>query len=334
VKGFASGGYTGDIGTTAPAGVVHGREYVVNAAATAANRSVLDAINYGRAQINEHRFMPAYAGGGSSVQQSTVSNYHEGHGHPVPGQPRAGAAAGQAAKRDNLTMARLTGASDGLPVPAERPVEPAPVDPYIACQHLWEAWDGTVWDLSQGLSGLALQSGTRGTEMPDPTFYKTRAAGVHGSLYRGYLIDEQSDFWPLKMFSDGGSAGWVQHYRAFWRTMRYDKTGLWSVVQPDGTKRSKRVRFAGLNDRSNDIDPMLTGWNLYGINLAAEQPFWMGEPSRARSRRRADAAVRALRLWIKSSLHVGVGDDQERGRRACVAGVDGARSVHDGDGRA
>jgi hypothetical protein len=64
------------------------------------------------------------------------------------------------------------------------PSDPAPVDPYIACQHLWEGWDGSVWDLSQGLSGLALQSGTRGMEMPDPTFYKTRAAGVHGSLYR------------------------------------------------------------------------------------------------------------------------------------------------------
>jgi hypothetical protein len=180
---------------------------------------------------------------------------------------------------------------------------PAPVDPYIACQHMWEAWDGSEWDLSHGSSGLALQSGTRGMEMPDPTFYKTRAAGVDGSLYRGHIIDEQSDFWPLKMFSDGGSAEWVQHYRAFWRTLQPDKTGLWWVVQPDGTKRSKRVRFAGLNDRSTDIDPMLTGWNLYGINLAAEQPFWMGaQVTRSFEGGTPTSPSGSYIIWIKSSF--------------------------------
>ena len=194
------------------------------------------------------------------------------------------------------------------------PTDPAPVDPCIAAQHLWEAWDGTVWDLSQGSSGLALQSGTRGLEMPDPTFYKTRSAGLDGSLYRGHIIDEQSDFWPIKMFSDGGSAGWVKHYRAFWRTMQPDKTGLWWVVQPDGTKRSKRVRFAGLNDRSTDIDPLLTGWNLYGINLAAEQPFWMGTPeSRSFEAAGQTQPPGAFVLWIRSSFTLGAATIKNEG---------------------
>lgn len=46
-KSLASGGYTGDTGTRTPAGIVHGQEYVVNAAATKRHRGLLEAINSG-----------------------------------------------------------------------------------------------------------------------------------------------------------------------------------------------------------------------------------------------------------------------------------------------
>jgi hypothetical protein len=45
--GYATGGYTGMLGTDRVAGVVHGQEYVLNAAATARNRGTLDAMNAG-----------------------------------------------------------------------------------------------------------------------------------------------------------------------------------------------------------------------------------------------------------------------------------------------
>ena len=54
--GFDEGGYTGNAGTGDVAGVVHGKEFVVNASATAKNRRLLEAINSGR--------VPGYAGGG------------------------------------------------------------------------------------------------------------------------------------------------------------------------------------------------------------------------------------------------------------------------------
>lgn len=47
VFGFASGGYTGDVATNKVAGVVHGKEFVVNAAATKRNMALLRAINAG-----------------------------------------------------------------------------------------------------------------------------------------------------------------------------------------------------------------------------------------------------------------------------------------------
>lgn len=45
--GFKAGGYTGDMGRDEIAGVVHGREFVVNAEATSRNRPALEAMNRG-----------------------------------------------------------------------------------------------------------------------------------------------------------------------------------------------------------------------------------------------------------------------------------------------
>lgn len=46
--GFKDGGYTGNVGTSSVAGVVHGQEFVVNAQATKKNRGVLEAMNAGK----------------------------------------------------------------------------------------------------------------------------------------------------------------------------------------------------------------------------------------------------------------------------------------------
>ena len=53
VGGFESGGYTGNIGTSTPAGIVHGREFVMSAPATAAIG--VDALN----AMNETGGIPA-----------------------------------------------------------------------------------------------------------------------------------------------------------------------------------------------------------------------------------------------------------------------------------
>jgi hypothetical protein len=54
--GFAQGGYTGDVGRQAIAGVVHGKEFVINAQATARHRPLLEALNANR--------LPGYERGG------------------------------------------------------------------------------------------------------------------------------------------------------------------------------------------------------------------------------------------------------------------------------
>jgi len=63
IAGFESGGYTGNAGTSAVAGVVHGQEFVVNADGTSKNRAALEAMNAG-----------ATVGGGQTVVQVSVIN--------------------------------------------------------------------------------------------------------------------------------------------------------------------------------------------------------------------------------------------------------------------
>lgn len=66
--GYKKGGYTGDGGVNDVAGVVHGREFVVNADATARNRPLLEAINSGREVRQAHAGAMVQAAGGAGAQ--------------------------------------------------------------------------------------------------------------------------------------------------------------------------------------------------------------------------------------------------------------------------
>lgn len=159
----------------------------------------------------------------------------------------------------------------GPPPPLPSLWEPLP--------QVWEGWDGSRWNLTDpAVSGIALQPGVRGLLTPPFEHQTSRSAGVHGSRWRGYRADERSVFWPVRVFSDASSQAWVEHDARFWRTMHPGRTGVWSVTLPDGEVRSLRCRFKNVLDGALDIDPALTGWALYGIELAAQDPFWSGPP--------------------------------------------------------
>jgi len=74
IAGFESGGYTGNVGTKEVAGVVHGKEFVVNAAATARNRDTLEAMNRGASSVamNSSTAGSSTVGAGVSVK---IENY-------------------------------------------------------------------------------------------------------------------------------------------------------------------------------------------------------------------------------------------------------------------
>lgn len=69
--GYAYGGYTGSGGRGDVAGYVHGKEFVVNANATARNRALLESINSGK-QVSSNVTVHNYAG--VQVETATGSN--------------------------------------------------------------------------------------------------------------------------------------------------------------------------------------------------------------------------------------------------------------------
>lgn len=73
MAGFKQGGYTGDIGTAEIAGVVHGREFVMTAEATARNRPMLEAMNRGASAVAVHSSAVGSATGVSL--NVTIENY-------------------------------------------------------------------------------------------------------------------------------------------------------------------------------------------------------------------------------------------------------------------
>ncbi|MEG8035385.1 hypothetical protein QP157_08650 [Sphingomonas sp. LR61] len=79
VPGYSVGGYTGDVGTGQVAGLVHGREFVMNASATAANRQLLEAMNQGGnvRYMDATRVVQAAPVAGASVEQHN-------HFQPMP----------------------------------------------------------------------------------------------------------------------------------------------------------------------------------------------------------------------------------------------------------
>lgn len=74
VAGFQSGGYTGNVGTSEIAGVVHGQEFVVNAAATARNRDTLEAMNRGASGVALNSASAGSSTGSGAINVS-IQNY-------------------------------------------------------------------------------------------------------------------------------------------------------------------------------------------------------------------------------------------------------------------
>lgn len=142
----------------------------------------------------------------------------------------------------------------------------------------WTGWDGSVWDLSQPeVSGLFLGAQARGLGAPDADRFSTVSPALAGSRHRGSRILEREVFWPLHILGDPGSA-WVGRDGAFWRTMRPDAPGVWSVTGPDGSTRSLTCRWVSTED-SFLMDPTRVGWASYGVYLVAdEDPYWSGAP--------------------------------------------------------
>lgn len=145
-------------------------------------------------------------------------------------------------------------------------------------EHVWTGWDDTEWRLSDEASGVRLLRGYRGLTMPPITHLSRTSPALAGSRHRGVRISDRPVFWPLYVFRGGDSQAWLEYDRAWWRTMRPTHPGEWTVVHPDGTRRSLRCRFVDDGQKAFELDPVRAGWAKYAITMTAEEPFWRGTP--------------------------------------------------------
>ena len=142
----------------------------------------------------------------------------------------------------------------------------------------WTGWDGSEWAISDSRSGVVLMAGTRGLTMPPSQRVTHSSPARPGSRHEGSITYEREVFWPLKVFHGDGSLAWIERDRAFRKTLDPDRPGVWSVTQPSGETRELTCYFDNEGNQAFDTIPSLVGWARYGIYLAAEQPFWVGQP--------------------------------------------------------
>ena len=154
----------------------------------------------------------------------------------------------------------------------------APPRPWVGLEMTWTGWDGSLWHLTSAAEGAVMLPGVRGLNMPPVVHYSTAFASVPGARWRGHTVDAREVFWPIQIYHDLDSQAWIDRDRAFWKTMRPEKTGTWTVKHPSGAERKLDCRFSNDGDATMNQDPVLAGWSNYGITLVAEQPFWRAAP--------------------------------------------------------
>ena len=141
----------------------------------------------------------------------------------------------------------------------------------------WTGWDGSVWDLTEPRSGVALTNeGTEGLHFPTIGKQKSRSRVMPGARTRGWQADVRSVFWPIYLYADG-SDEWRERQEAFFRTIHPDRPGTWTVKTGD---QVRTIQLTGVFDdsMSYEADPVHQGWAFYAVKMEADAPYWQGPP--------------------------------------------------------
>lgn len=155
---------------------------------------------------------------------------------------------------------------------------PVPVNHWQGATVTWIGADGSVWDLGTGEGGAVLEHhGTEGLHNPVVTKFKTRSRVVPGHRQRGWRAETREVFWPVLIYSSANADEWKDRYRAFFASIHPEIPGRWRVGH-GGTFRE--LELTGVYDDGHvfEHDPLVFGWEKFGVPLEAAQPYWAGDP--------------------------------------------------------
>jgi hypothetical protein len=172
--------------------------------------------------------------------------------------------------------------SSGLIYAATPPSQPPPAPIWVGTDVTWTGWDGTQWRLTTPETGVCLlRDGVEGLHFARFTSYTRRSPAVHGQTFAGGITEPRTVAFNILLWHDGTSGDWVERDRAFWHSMHPAQEGT-LMISPAGagSRRTLQARFVP-EDYAFPIDPSMAGWNVYPVQLIADQPFWRGRPFRA-----------------------------------------------------
>lgn len=154
---------------------------------------------------------------------------------------------------------------------------PVPSDQWIGVTVIWEGADGSVWDLGTGGGGAVLQrSGTEGMHDPVITKYSSKSRVVPGNRPRGWRTEEREVFWPILVYSNESAAEWKRRYRNFFQSIHPENPGTWRIGH-GGIFRELKLTGVYGSGHEFQHDPLIFGWEKFGLTLEAHQPYWEGE---------------------------------------------------------
>lgn len=188
-----------------------------------------------------------------------------------------------------------------VPVRPPEPVEPLPpIERWNYDDHFpgldsvtWMGWDGSTWELwcqnpHDLYSGVVLGRRVRGLHFGELEEWSSESPAVDGAAYLGYRAKSREVFLNIRVFKHTSSQEWIEHDRAFWRSMLPALPGVrgpgrLTVAQPNGARRWLDLWPTHKGDHEFEVDPSRRGWASYGQYLTAHQPFWLSDPVPARS---------------------------------------------------
>jgi hypothetical protein len=184
-------------------------------------------------------------------------------------------------------------------------------DPRYGLAFSWQGWDGSTWALSDPLGGVYLHAeGVEGLGAPSYIHHTQTAPGLAGQWHRSSVAEPRRIFWPLTVEHSGDELAFIDRDTAFWRTLDPERPGTWTVMRPDGAARSILARFVDDGKHVYTHDPVRDGWEVYGLSLVADDPYWRGAEV-TRSWRTSDAgdfyggAAKAPSFYLASSNTLG-----------------------------
>lgn len=149
-------------------------------------------------------------------------------------------------------------------------------------QHEWITDEWGTFDLTNVHGATAedrvflSDKGIEGMGNPPISRFGDESPQLDGRVDTGWRARPRQVFWPIVIDSNPDIVPWQQQQALWWKTMRPNLIGTWRVTAPDATYRDLLVRYESDGGAVYPVDPSMSGLEVHGITLVADDPWWRG----------------------------------------------------------